>query len=73
MKSCSHFLFAIENILGRGVVMDSGDEQQPISLVTCDNAFYCIDWHLIIAGKQTLMLGALGTERETEIITGQLI
>lgn len=24
----------------RGVVMDSGDEQQPISLVTWDNALY---------------------------------
>lgn len=42
MKSCSHFFFslAVENISGRGVVMDSGDEQQPISLVTWDNALY---------------------------------
>ncbi len=40
MKSCSHILLAIENILGRGVVMDSGDEQPPISLVTWANAFY---------------------------------
>lgn len=39
IKSCSHFILAMENILGwRVVVMDSGDEQQPISFVTWDTA-----------------------------------
>lgn len=39
-ESCSHFLLTVENILTRGVVMDSGDEHQLISLVTWDNALY---------------------------------
>lgn len=41
LKSCIHFVLAMGNMLGwTGVVMDSGNEQQLVSLITWDNALY---------------------------------